>query len=74
MRPSALAAFMLMTNSMRVDCCTGRSAGLLALEDETGIDAKLAIPVVDVGAVAHQTAGAHVIGELKHRENRVPLR
>ena len=30
-RPSALAVFMLMTNSKRVGCSTGRSAGLAPL-------------------------------------------
>jgi hypothetical protein len=31
--PSVLAVFILMTNSNFVGCLTGRSAGLLALED-----------------------------------------
>jgi hypothetical protein len=37
-----------MTSSNLLDCTTGNSRGLRALEDATGIDADLTICVVDV--------------------------
>ena len=55
-RPSVLAVWMLMTSSNLLDCTTGRSAGLGALEDAPSIDADLTPRIRNVGSVAHQSA------------------
>src|SRR5262249_6332773 len=47
-RPRILAVWWLMTSSSLVDCTTGRSSGLGALEDVADIDADLTISIHNV--------------------------
>ena len=56
-RPSKLAVSALMTSSSFVACTTGRSVGLGALEDATGIGADLTIGIHHTRPVAQQPAG-----------------
>src|SRR5262245_41902334 len=44
-RPSSLAVWALMTSSNLVDCTTGKSTGLVPLEDTADIDADLTKPI-----------------------------
>src|SRR6516225_11921023 len=58
-RPSALAVVRLMTSRYLDACSTGSSAGLapLSLVD---VDSGAPSQIVDVRAVAHETAGLHI--------------
>ena len=56
MRPSALAVFMLITNSNLVGCSTGRSDRLGAFEYLVHVTACTAEQVGDLGAVDDQCA------------------
>ena len=56
-----------MTNSNLVDCSTGRSAGVLALENAPNVDTGLTISILDAGSVSHEPTR---IGELAHFVDR----
>jgi hypothetical protein len=67
LRPSALAVFILITNSNRAGLLDRQIGGLGAFEDLAGVDTDLAIAIADADAVAHEPAGSDVIAELIHR-------
>src|SRR5262245_37391673 len=73
-RPSALAVIRLMTRSNLVGCSTGRSAGLLALENPGDIEPSAAIAIRDIIAVAHQPTLFDIFSDAIHGRNRVTRR
>ena len=56
-RPSALAVLRFITVSYLVGACTGRSAGLLALEDTVDVAGRAPILVERIGRVGDEAAG-----------------
>ena len=63
-----------MTSSTFVDCWTGRSAGLVALENPTSVDADVTVCIGKTGAVAHQSAGRGELAPLIDRRYRMARR
>jgi hypothetical protein len=68
-RPSASAVLRLTTNSNLVGCWTGRSAGLVALKDLSGVDADLTNRVGEARSIADQTAGRGKSTPVSDRRN-----
>ena len=63
-----------MTSSNLVGPATGRSAGLRALEDLTGVDGGLTIHVQVIGPIAHQPTGRRIIAIGIDRGNPIARR
>ena len=55
-RPSALAVLRLITSSYLVGACTGRSAGLLALEDAIDVAGRAPVLVDEIRPIGDQAA------------------
>jgi hypothetical protein len=70
-RPSALAVLRLMTSSIFVTCCTGRSAGFSPLRMRPGIDASLVPKIGEAAAIAQQAAGQGEVTGLVDRGQRM---
>ena len=70
-RPSALAALRLMTNSNLADCTTGKSAGFSPFENSPSVNSHLAIGAGYTGAVAHQAARENKFALLVRRREPV---
>ena len=69
--PSALAVFRFITSSCLVGACTGRSLGLLALEDAVDIASRAAVLVDKIRPVGDQAAGRDEIACGVDRRNAV---
>ena len=66
MRPSASAVFMLITSSYLVGCSTGRSEGLVTIQNLIDVAARTAEQISYIWAVYDQST----IGELPEEINR----
>jgi hypothetical protein len=66
--PSDSAVFRLMLSIKLVACCTGRVAGLVALEDMPGIDACRPRPLRNVRLITHEAANQREIA--RRRDSR----
>ena len=73
LRPSALAAFRLITSSTFVDCWTGRS-GLLTFENAADIDAREAITGRKANSVAHQATSGDKLAHFRNCRKRMACR
>jgi hypothetical protein len=68
-RSNVSAVLRLTVSSTFVDCWTGRSGRLLAIQNTTSVDAGDAIGIGKVGSVAHQPAGRDKFGQTVDRRH-----